>query len=88
MVDGYYVINIPPDDPYFEMAYVENGRQTGRVKEHRYIMAVHIGRPLLKSEQVHHIDGNKQNNIIDNLVLFPNAAAHSAYHAKLRRENV
>ena len=34
----------------------------------------------LKEEVVHHRDGNRYNNDPDNLVLFPNVSAHSAFH--------
>lgn len=37
---------------------------------HRYKMAVKLNRPLTKDEVVHHIDGNKQNNTIENLELW------------------
>jgi predicted naringenin-chalcone synthase len=37
---------------------------------HRYNMAVKLNRPLMKDEVVHHIDGNKQNNSIENLELW------------------
>jgi len=39
-------------------------------------MAESLGRPLTKQEVVHHIDGNKQNNYIENLELFHNNAEH------------
>ena len=35
---------------------------------------------MLKEEVVHHRDGNRYNNDPDNLVLFPNVSAHSAFH--------
>ena len=35
--------------------------------KHRYIMQQHLGRALEEYEQVHHKDGNKQNNLIENL---------------------
>lgn len=48
--------------------YVEMTKQphTGKLY-HRYIVENHIGRKLLKNEQIHHIDGNKLNNCLSNL---------------------
>lgn len=40
-----------------------------RVKQHRFIMEGIIGRPLLPTEDVHHIDGDKSNNEPGNLML-------------------
>ena len=39
------------------------------IKEHRLVMEKHIGRKLLRTEHIHHVDGNKENNHIDNLLL-------------------
>jgi hypothetical protein len=47
-----------------------NGRQ---VLEHRYVMEQHLGRPLRKGETVHHRDGNRSRNTIDNLELWTGA---------------
>lgn len=38
--------------------------------EHRYVMQGHLGRKLYPEETVHHIDGNRQHNAIENLELF------------------
>lgn len=50
------------------------------VKEHRHVMSKHIGRPLIKTEVVHHIDGDTTNNSIDNLVLTSQSTHRSKYH--------
>lgn len=47
---------------------------------HRWVMEKSLGRKLSHKEVVHHIDGNKQNNKIYNLKLFPNQEAHDKYH--------
>jgi hypothetical protein len=48
--------------------------------EHRVLVEKAIGRRLTKGEVVHHVDGNKSNNAISNLVLCPNQAYHKMLH--------
>lgn len=62
--EGYRIIWVPSDSPYFEMA-----RSKGYAAEHRMVMAEMVKRPLLSSETVHHIDGDKLNNSPSNLQL-------------------
>jgi len=47
---------------------------------HRVVMEAHLGRALLNSEVVHHIDGNKLNNSIENLQIMT-PSDHARHHA-------
>lgn len=63
---GYMIVKVPPNTP-------GSKRRSGRTRwmpEHRYVMQQHLGRPLTKNENVHHIDGNRENNAIENLELW------------------
>lgn len=45
-------------------------------REHVMVMEEYLGRKLNTGEVVHHIDGNRQNNKIENLQLFSSNAEH------------
>jgi len=70
---GYVRCLIPNNSPYIVMA-----RPDGYVLEHRLVMAQHLGRPLLRTEIVHHRpDVAKDDNRIEVLYLMPNPGDHS-----------
>lgn len=69
--DGYVYINLAKDDPMRAMCQNANGNnQRGYVLEHRVVMAGHLGRPLLAAERVHHRNGKRGDNRIENLELW------------------
>jgi endogenous inhibitor of DNA gyrase (YacG/DUF329 family) len=51
-------------------------RSDGYVMEHRLVMARWIGRPLLRSEVVNHINHNPRDNRPENLELYPSNGDH------------
>jgi hypothetical protein len=52
--------------------------------EHVLVMTAHVGRRPLKHEVVHHRDGNRQNNALENLQLMTRAE-HTKHHDDERR---
>lgn len=57
------------------------------VYQHRLVMEKKIGRYLDSKEVVHHINFNKQDNRVENLMLFATDGEHLKYHAKLKRKS-
>lgn len=67
-LDGYVVTAAPQEHPH--------RRATGIMYEHRLVMEKKIGRYLLPTEVVDHIDGLTLHNHPDNLRLFENNGEH------------
>src|ERR671923_1279770 len=50
------------------------------ILEHRWIMEQHLGRKLLRSEHVHHLNGDKLDNRLENLVVMSHAEHNREHH--------
>lgn len=47
------------------------------IAEHRKLMEEHINRPLKRNEMVHHVDGNRANNDLENNLLLMTKSQHN-----------
>ncbi len=78
---GYVQILLQADDFFYPMA-----NKNGYAREHRIVMAKHIQRCLLPWEIVHHRNGIKKDNHIENLTLLKGQPDHLSF-CILRKEN-
>lgn len=68
---GGYIYVYSPNHP--------NKNSHNYVFEHRLVMEKRVGRYLTLEERVHHINGVKTDNKIENLMLFPNMGSHRKF---------
>ena len=71
---GYVLVWIGKDDFFFPMA--GHAPRANCIKEHRLVMARHLGRCLASWEVVHHKNGIRNDNRLDNLQLLPTSSQH------------
>jgi len=76
---GGYIYVWKPNHP--------NASKRGYVAEHTLVITQHLGRSLKSNEQVHHINGNKEDNRLGNLVTMI-INRHRKLHEELIRNGV
>lgn len=72
MIKMGYIMEYAPDHP-------DANPHKGYVMQHRLVVERSLGRYLLPTELVHHINGDKQDNRLENLEI-TNQSAHIKHH--------
>lgn len=80
--NGYILIRLTPEHKFYSMADSHH-----LVPEHRLVMAQHVNRCLRNNEIVHHKNGIKNDNRLENLELLDRGLHHTGYNAPESEEN-
>lgn len=72
--NGYVLVRVGRDHPLSDVR--------GYAYEHRIVAAQKLGRWPHPWEIVHHVDGDKTNNVPDNIVIEPSIAHHLRHHRR------
>ena len=68
--------------------YVPNHPFCNYILEHRLVMEKHLERYLKEKEEVHHINGVRDDNKIKNLILFKNHTEYMKFHKISKQSNL
>jgi hypothetical protein len=85
MPGGYIGMLIYPDHALYGMGAKRGTGQARHILEHRLVMAQHLGRPLTRNETVHHLNGDRQDNRIENLELWTGRHGRGVRHHEVER---
>jgi hypothetical protein len=79
---GYVWIKVPKGTPgaYKIKSLIDY------MPEHRYVMSKHLNRPLNRNEVVHHIDEDRINNKLSNLLLL-SISEHIKLHSIMKHQS-
>lgn len=69
-----YVLVLSPDHPH--------RKHRNYVYEHRLVMEQYLGRFLKSEESIHHLNGNKSDNRLENLKLFTTDSEHAIFEKR------
>lgn len=67
-------------DGYLIKDWVAEDGARHRARVHRMVMSTHLGRELSKDEIVHHKNGNKKDNRVENLEIIDGHRLHKLLH--------